>query len=94
MIMGVRNCGELGLNLQKIIQRLLANDDLVKLLYYENKDPLGGDNLTQEQKENEVYQKLIKFLPKHSEDEKNKSILIVYVKGGSKIPGNKEFVRL
>jgi hypothetical protein len=33
--MGVRNCAELGENLQKIVKRLLANDDLVKLLYYE-----------------------------------------------------------
>ena len=37
--MGVR--AELGENLQKIVKRLLANDDLVKLLYYEQDDPMG-----------------------------------------------------
>jgi hypothetical protein len=36
--MGVRNCGELGINLQKICSRLLANDDLLKLLYYTETD--------------------------------------------------------
>ena len=39
--MAVRNCVELGENLQKIVKRLLANDDLVKLLYYEQDDPMG-----------------------------------------------------
>ena len=92
--MSVRNCGELGLNLQKIITRLLANDELVKLLYYEDKDPLAGAVLTKEQKENEVYQQLIKIVPRYVEDETNKSALIVYVQKGSKIPGNSEFVNL
>ena len=32
--MAVRNCGEMGENLQKIVSRLLANDNLVNLLYY------------------------------------------------------------
>ena len=39
--MGVRNCAELGENLRKIISRLLANDALVNLLYYESEDPLN-----------------------------------------------------
>ena len=38
--MSVRNCGEIGVNLQKIVARLMANDNLVKLLYYTDKDPL------------------------------------------------------
>ena len=37
--MGVRNCSEIGVNLHNIINRLLNNDDLVKLLYYTDKDP-------------------------------------------------------
>jgi hypothetical protein len=39
--MGVRNCEEIGINLQKIVTRLMANDDLVNLLYYTDKDPLN-----------------------------------------------------
>jgi hypothetical protein len=39
--MGVRNCREIGENLQKIVTRLMANDRLVNLLYYTDKDPLN-----------------------------------------------------
>jgi len=39
--MGIRNCAEIGENIYKIMARLLANDDLVKLLYYDSKDPLS-----------------------------------------------------
>jgi hypothetical protein len=46
--MAVKNCAELGINLQKIISRLMANDDLVKLLYYEGADPYGSPVLTDE----------------------------------------------
>jgi hypothetical protein len=43
--MGVRNLGEMGINLQKIIKRLLANQNLCKLLYYTDKDPLNGEDI-------------------------------------------------
>jgi len=39
--MAVRHCRELGENLQKIVTRLMANDRLVNLLYYTDKDPLN-----------------------------------------------------
>ncbi len=48
--MSVRNCSEIGENLQKIVTRLMANDELVNLLYYSDKDPLGGAPLTMDQK--------------------------------------------
>ena len=51
--MSVRNCQELGLSLQKIVSRLLENDDLVKLLYYEDKDPLSKAALDKEFKQKE-----------------------------------------
>ena len=54
--MGVRNCAELGENLQKIVKRLLANDELVKLLYYEQDDPMGQPALSTETKEQEVFE--------------------------------------
>ena len=53
--MGVRNRAELGENLQKIVKRLLANDELVKLLYYEQDDPLSQPALSPKMKEQEVY---------------------------------------
>jgi hypothetical protein len=89
--MSVRNCGELGLNLQKIVSRLLANDNLVKLLYYENKDPLGRESLTPEAKNTEIFEKLIRIIPRVTEDETNKSIVVVYIEGGKKNLDNSEF---
>jgi hypothetical protein len=62
--MAVRNCKEIGENLQKIIRRLLANDNLVNLLYYTSADALTQPHLTQEQKEKEIFEKLIKLTPR------------------------------
>lgn len=89
--MGVRNCGELGKNLQKIISRLLANDNLIKLLYYEDRDPLHHENLSQEEKQELVYEKLIRIIPRVIDTETNKSIVVCYINNGSKISGNSEF---
>ena len=89
--MGVRNCQELGINLQKIVSRLLANDELVKLLYYENDDPLAGTALTQEAKQKEIFEKLIKTVPRVGTKDTAKSVIVVYVQKANKISGNKEF---
>ena len=89
--MGVRNCNELGENLQKIISRLLANDDLVKLLYYEGMDPLEQSALSTEEKQKQVFEKLIKTVPRVGTKDTAKSVIVVYVQRASKIPGNKEF---
>lgn len=89
--MGVRNCGELGVNLQKIINRLIANDELVKLLYYENDNPLESLALTKEEKQKEIFEKLIKTVPRVGTKDTAKSVVVVYVQRAAKIPGNKEF---
>ena len=89
--MGVRNCEELGVNLQKIISRLMANDDLVKLLYYTNEDPLGSVTLDTKQKQAEVFEKLIKTVPRVGAKDTANSVVVVYVQRAAKIPGNKEF---
>ena len=44
--MATRNLSDLGLNLQKIVSRLQANQNLLKLLYYTGKDPLSEADLT------------------------------------------------
>ena len=44
-----RNLEEMGINLQKIITRLQKNQNLLKLLYYTDKDPLSQPDLTDEQ---------------------------------------------
>lgn len=89
--MGVRNCAELGENLQKIVRRLLANDELVKLLYYEQDDPMGQSALSAKMKEQEVFEKLIKTVPRVGTKDTAKSVIVVYVQKAGKLSGNKEF---
>lgn len=87
----VRNLQELGPNMQKIISRLQANENLLKLLYYTDKDPLSQPALTQEQIKKEVYEKLIKVIPRVGPKENAKSIICLRVVRGSQIPENIEF---
>jgi hypothetical protein len=89
--MGVRNCNEIGENLQKIVTRLMANDNLVNLLYYTNKDPLNSIPLTEKQKEEEVFEKLIKIIPRVGPKEDSRSIIAIRVVSGRKIESNTEF---
>lgn len=89
--MAVRNCREIGENLQKIVRRLMANDNLVNLLYYTDKDPLNQPYLTEEQKRKEVYEKLIKIIPRIGPKEDAKSIVTIRVVSGAKITSNTEF---
>ena len=89
--MGVRNCNELGVNLQKIIRRLMANDELVNLLYYEDENPLEQPSLSTEVKQREIFEKLIKTVPRVGTKDTAKSVIVVYVQRAGKIPGNKEF---
>lgn len=89
--MGVRNCREIGENLQKIVKRLMANDNLVNLLYYSDKDPLNQPVLTDDQKKKEVFEKLIKVVPKVGPAEDAKSIIAIQVLNGVRLPSNSEF---
>ena len=57
--MSARNCQELGINLQKVCSRLLANDELVKLLYHTDIDPFSQEALTDEDKKKKVFNNLI-----------------------------------
>lgn len=89
--MGVRNCREVGENLQKIVKRLMANDNLVNLLYYTDKDPLNQPHLTDQQKATEVFEKLIKIVPRVGPKEDAKSIISIRVVSGSKLLSNTDF---
>lgn len=86
----VRNLGELGINLQKIITRLMANQDLVKLLYYTDKDPLSGEDLTAKQIQDEVFEKLIKIIPRVGPKETARSLISLRVVNGNTNPQNGE----
>ena len=89
--MGVRNCQELGENLQKFVERLMANDNLVNLLYYTNKDPLNNPVLTEEQKRKEVFEELIKIVPKVYSRKDGRSVVVIRVIGGTTLSDNGEF---
>ena len=91
--MGVRNCQELGINLQKICDRLLHNDELVKLLYYTHKDPYGGSNLNEEEKK-KILHNLIRVIPKVGTQENSHSVIVVYIPKASMLGGNSEFINI
>lgn len=87
----IRNCKDIGINLQRIMKRLMQNDNLVKLLYYTDKDPLSNENLTEEQKESEIFEKLIKIVPRIGPKETASSIIALRVVNGKKNKDNSEF---
>ena len=87
----VRNCADLGLNAQLIIKRLFANQNLLKLLYYTDKDPLSHEDLTEEQIQNEVFEKLIKIVPRVGPKETAHSVIAVRIARGRGLATNKEF---
>jgi hypothetical protein len=87
----VRDLAELGPNLQKIITRLQADQNLLKLLYYTDKDPLSQMDLTPTQIKEEVFDTLIKIVPRISPTETAKSIIAMRVISGDANDKNDEF---
>lgn len=90
----VKNLKELGVNLQKIVSRLLANQDLLKLLYYTGKDPLAEENLTESQIENEIYEKLVKIVPRVGPKETANSLISLRVVRGRINEENNQILNL
>ena len=88
-----RNCEDIGVNLQKIITRLMSNDKLVNLLYYTSKDPYSETPLTDTQKQRLIFDKLIKIVPRIGAEEKETatSIISVRVVKGRQNSENTEF---
>lgn len=86
--MGIRNCKELGLNLQKIIRQLLLNQDLCKLLYYSDNDPLNQPLI---EKTSELYNTHITMIPKYNPVETDKSVINVIMQQGIRSSDNDEF---
>lgn len=87
--MGARNCEELGVNLQKIVNRLLANEDLLKLLYYTDQDPLNPQKAVPNKME--VFEEYLKVTPRVGTKDSPHSEVIIYIWRAGKLPGNKEF---
>lgn len=89
-MMGARNCQELGINLQKICSRLMANDNLINLLYYTDLDPLGQNKLTEEEKK-KLFNDLICVVPRIGTRKDSKSVIVIYIPKAHQLTGNKEF---
>lgn len=89
--MKVRNCADIGVNAQYIVKRLMANQNLLKLLYYTDKDPLSHEDLTQEQIQDEIFEKLIKIVPRVGPKETAHSIIAVRIARGRGLVTNSEF---
>lgn len=92
--MAVRNLQDLGIKLQNIMMRLVTNDELVKLLYYADKDPLSHRNLTMEEKRKDVFHKLIKIIPRVGPKETAQSIVAMRVAKAEKDAENGEFKQI
>lgn len=87
----VRDLAEMGENLQKIFKRLQANQNLLKLLYYTDKDPLNQPDLTEEQIKKEIFEKLIKVVPRVGPKETAHSLVSLRVVRGRPVSSNNEF---
>lgn len=81
--MNVRSLGEMGINLQKIVSRLQSNQNLLKLLYYSDKDPLNNSDLTSEQIKDQIFEKLIKVVPRVGPKETAQSLISLRVVNGA-----------
>ena len=90
----IRNLQEIGPSLQKIVTRLMTNQNLLKLLYYTDKDPLNHEDLTQEQIKDEIYDKFIKVVPRIGPKETASSLIALRVVDGQKTKENGEFLSI
>lgn len=89
--MAVRKLQEMGENLQTIVKRLTANQNLLKLLYYTDKDPFNNQDLDEETIKTKIFNKLIKIVPKLDPKETATSIISFRVVRGRKTSTNGEF---
>ena len=90
--MSVRNLGEMGLNLQAIVTRLLTNQNLMKLLYYTDKDPLAHEDLTSDEIKENIFQKLVKIVPRVGPKETAQSLISMRVVEGQINPKNNQIM--
>ena len=79
MASNIRNFKAVGDNLFVIAQRILNDDDICKLLYYTDKDPLSHNNMTEEEKLALLHKNIL-LVPKvpENDDIKGSYILVLY----------------
>lgn len=89
--MAIKNLKEMGTNLQKIVQCLMANDNLVNYVYYTDKDPLSQPFLSTADKKKHIYQNLIKIVPRLKPQSSANCMVAINPTSGVKNPSNREF---
>lgn len=90
----VRFLQEMGINLQKIVKRLLANERLLKLLIYTDKDPLSNDHppISPEEAYGHGDDNVVRIIPIVGYKEDSKSIITIRVNKGVPTVGNSDFL--
>lgn len=91
--MAVRNYKQLSSFLKEISSRLLADQTLCKLLFYNDTNPLSHADLTADQRK-QMLGKEVRFIPKVGPQETTKSKIAMALPGGEKDPVNKEIIQL
>lgn len=118
--MSVRNCAEIGPILQEVVSRLLGNNELCRLIYFTDRNPIKevpkdkefwdvlGEQLGMPWdkiepkgdyhkrieaewsriKKKEIYEKLIKVVPRVGPKEFDNSVVVVRVASGTKDSNN------
>ena len=86
----VRNLKELGSFMQRIVKRLMNNQNLLKLLYYTDKDPLSQSDISDDTIRKGIYEKLIKVIPRVGPKETANSLIAIKIDRG-KANKNDEF---
>lgn len=91
--MSSRNYAELGKYIEAILDRLINNDDLMKLLYYVDNNPLSKPSISKEVINKEILGELIKIIPKLKLDELKvlKPHLVLRIENGRINNENQEF---
>lgn len=127
--MSVRNCAEVGPILKEVVSRLLGNNELCRLIYFTDRNPIEEPKYIQELeryeyleevlgrqlkmpknleettqeycdrvgaewsriKKKEIYEKLIKIVPRVGPKEFDNSVVVVRVANGTKDPNNNQF---
>lgn len=91
----VRNCQDIGMILQKLMKRLLANQELLKLLYYTDKTPFEHETISDEIIQKEIFNKLIKITPAvlQAELKNSQSIVVIRINDAS-ILDNDQFKQI
>lgn len=92
--MAVRNLGALGPLLQGITKALGTNQNLLKLLYYGDDNPLAKADFTPAEIKDKINGKLLLVRPRIPATEFEKSFVVIRVTDGQRLSDNQDFQRL